>query len=87
MWHADNDRLDAEGGGRVDNVLHARNHHLDALETETFLRAVLLGQEAFESGRTRNSSQQKTFLVVTHLESARSLQTLANPIDLKSFKT
>ena len=86
MRHADDDRLDAEGGGLIDDVLHARNHHLDTLKTETLLRAVLLGQEALESGRTRNSSQQKTLLVVAHLESARSLQTLTNPVDLKSFK-
>jgi hypothetical protein len=31
-------------------VLHARNHHLHALEAEALLGAVLLGQEVFEAG-------------------------------------
>ena len=43
MRHADNDGLDTEAGRLVYDVLHARDHHLNALEAETLLRAVLFG--------------------------------------------
>ena len=82
MGHSDDDGLDAEAGRPVDDVLHARDHHLHALKAEPLLGAVLLGQEVFESGRSGYSSEQEPLAVGVHREGVRSFQSLPDPVDL-----
>ena len=85
VGHSNDDGLDAEASRLVDDVLHARDHHLHALESEPLLGAVLLGQEVLEPGRSRDTGEQEPLVVGLHGEGVRRLQSLSEPVDLNQI--
>ncbi len=82
MGHADHEGLDAGVGRLVDDFFHSRDHHLDSLEAEALLGAVLLGEEVLEAGRARDASQKQPLVVGAHEHATGSLQLLPDPVDL-----
>jgi len=82
MGHAHDDRLHAQLGGHIDDLLQGWDHDLATLQTESLLGGVLLGQEGLEAGGTGQTGQDQTLLLRREVQDAGGLETLADPVAL-----
>jgi len=82
MGHAHDDRLHAQLGGHIDDLLQGWDHDLATLQTEALLGGVLLGQKGLEAGGTGQTGQDQTLLLWREVQDAGGLETLADPVAL-----
>lgn len=82
MGHSHDDRLHAEPGRHVDDLLHSGDHDLATLQPEPLLRGELLRQERLEAGGARQPGQNQPLLLVRVVHDVGRLEPLTDPVAL-----
>ena len=66
----------------VSNLLHARNKHINSLQSKSLLGCPLLGQESLKPNRPADPCQQEPLLGIIQRQRSWGLQPLSDPVDL-----